>query len=97
MREGFDKAKDEEPRAKALYEAAFGTKADSSRVEEVIKSLETGTARAQVATQEFDNGQIAAVDWTKPDKRSKKAKTTLWAPSDIMFSEQFHGMSGQLV
>ncbi len=87
MREGFDKYQNGEPKAVALYEAAFGTKADASKVSGVIKSLETGTATAQVATEPFTGGQIAAVDWSKADKKSP------WTPSDIKFGSTFHGLS----
>jgi len=50
MHEELDKCQKNDPKTKALSEAAFGTKADAFKINRVIKSLETGTATVQVAT-----------------------------------------------
>ncbi|KAF9526965.1 hypothetical protein CPB83DRAFT_436220 [Crepidotus variabilis] len=87
MREGLNKAKAGEPKAKALYEAAFGkagTNSDMGKVDDTVKALETGKLKAKLAAHPFANNEIAAVPWTQ-DK-----KTDPWVAGPARFGKQFH-------
>ena len=85
MRLGMDKYKANDPKAKALFDAAFGTKADSAVVDDNISKLEHGTLKAKVATHPFTQGEIAAVPWTKDGNKP-------WTAGHAQFGSTFHGM-----
>lgn len=85
MRLGMDKYKANDPKAKALFDAAFGTKADSSVVDDNISKLEHGTLKAKVATHPFTQGEIAAVPWTKDGNKP-------WTAGHAQFGSTFHGI-----
>ena len=86
MREGINKYKAGDPKAKQLYEAAFGKNADVSVVDGTISKLEHGNLKAKVATHNFKNGEIAAVPWTKDGKKQ-------WTAGNAQFGSKFHGTS----
>jgi len=88
MREGFDKYKAGDPKAKALYEASFGKNADADEVDKTITALQGGNIKAKLATHTFTGNKkdtIASVPWTK------KNQNTPWTAGNAQFSEQFHG------
>ncbi|KAG6823234.1 hypothetical protein H0H92_010917, partial [Tricholoma furcatifolium] len=89
MRETFDKHRKGDLKATELYHAAFGTQAVDDKVDKVIGNLETGTLRAQVATETFTGkmaGSIASVKFTKGAKPRDR-----WTAGPAKFSSQFHG------
>jgi hypothetical protein len=83
MRLGLTKYNNGEEKATALFEAAYGTNADATRVNEVVTALETGTIKAKVTTHPFRDNQIADITWTMTEDG--------WKPGNIKFSKQFHG------
>jgi len=86
MREGFDKYKAGDPKAKELYEASFGKNANADEVDKTIAALQGGNIKAKLATHPFpDEDTIASVPWTKKDKK------TPWTAGNALFSERFHG------
>ncbi|KAF9521538.1 hypothetical protein CPB83DRAFT_245616 [Crepidotus variabilis] len=87
MRSGIDKAIAGEPKALALYEAAFGkagTNSDMTKVQDTVQALQTGTIHAKVAAFPFRNGEIASVPWTE----NKAANT--WDAGPARFGSAFH-------
>ncbi|KAF9474337.1 hypothetical protein BDN70DRAFT_884904 [Pholiota conissans] len=85
MREGFNKYKNGEAKATALFHAAFGQNADVNVVDSTISQLENGNIRAKLDTHPFTGGEIAAIPWTKDGKKP-------WTAGDAQFSAQFHGV-----
>ncbi|KAJ3474010.1 hypothetical protein NLI96_g12699 [Meripilus lineatus] len=85
MREGFNKYKEGDEKATALYEASFGKNADPDKVDKTITALETENLRAKVGTHDFGDSTIASVPWSS----EKKGKP--WIAGDAQFSAQFHG------
>ncbi|CAA7262517.1 unnamed protein product [Cyclocybe aegerita] len=71
MREGVDKYKAGDAKAKVLFEAAYGKNANVDEVDRTVTALQNGNLQAQLATHtKFKHGEIAAVEWIKPNDKS---------------------------
>jgi hypothetical protein len=87
MRKGLTKYKEGDAKATALFQAAFGKKADYETVHNTVNALETGTIKAEVANFPQKKGEYAVVDWA----RAQHERGRPWRPGPIRFSDLFHG------
>jgi predicted RecA/RadA family phage recombinase len=76
-------------KVKPLLKAAFGeqgTNYDLNKVKNTVNALDKGNIHASIPTGKFsDPKTIAAVDWTKGDKKSDP-----WTPGAAQFGSAFH-------
>ncbi|KAF9479387.1 hypothetical protein BDN70DRAFT_993518 [Pholiota conissans] len=73
MQEGLEKYKNKNKKAEEIYETVFGKKAKLSRVEAVVNKLSKENVYVKLATEQFDDDEIAAVTFSAPDLKSKGA------------------------
>ena len=78
------------PKVQALLKGVYGehgTNYDFNKVQSNVNALDNGKMTASIPTATFsDPKTIAAIDWTKGDKKSDH-----WTPGPVQFGPKFHG------